>query len=195
MTTLFVGDVHSCSHELDMMLREVQPSRVILVGDIFNKGPDPEGTWALVQAWKAEAVLGNHDVAVIEYAERGDCRAPESAIEWLRTLPLIIEGEGWVAVHGGLPPDGSPVSKEQAIRLRRWPDDRDERNPFWWEKYSGEALVLYGHDAVRGLQDHRPRTLGLDTGCVYGKHLTGYCLEEDRIIQIPAARPYQPIRS
>ena len=35
-------------------------------------------------------------------------------------------------------------------------------------------MVIYGHDARRGPQDHRPYTLGLDTGCVYGGQLTGY---------------------
>ena len=193
MTTLFVGDVHSCAHELNQLLQIVQPERVILLGDIFNKGPDPERTWALVQAWNAEAVLGNHDVAMIEYADANDLRIPGEAVAWLRTLPLTIEGPGWIAVHGGLPPDGSQLSKQQAICLRRWPNDRDKDNPFWWELYSGNRLVLYGHDAVRGLQDHRPKTLGLDTGCVYGKYLTGYCLEEDRIIQVPAATQYQVV--
>ena len=193
MKTLFVGDVHSCAYELNELLQRVRPTRLILLGDIFNKGPDPEGTWALVQEWNAEAVLGNHDVAVMEYADANDFRAPPEAVAWLRTLPLTIEGNQWIAVHGGLSPNGTAPTKEQAIRLRRWPNDRNNSNPFWWELYTGSRLVLYGHDAVRGLQDHRPRTLGLDTGCVYGNQLTGYCLEEDRIIQVPAAASYQPV--
>jgi hypothetical protein len=48
--------------------------------------------------------------------------------------------------------------------------------------------VLHGHDARRGLIDRRPWTLGLDTGCVYGGALTGYLLEEDRLLQVPARR-------
>ena len=51
--------------------------------------------------------------------------------------------------------------------------------------------MIYGHDAVRGLQDHRPRTLGLDTGCVYGGVLTGYLLEDDRIVSVPAMSRYR----
>ena len=193
MTTLFVGDVHSCAHELGHMLEMVRPTRLVLLGDMFNKGPDAEGTWQLVQQWKAEAVLGNHDVAVLKQAERGDDRVPNPALNWLQTLPLTIEGEGWIAVHAGLPPDGLPLTRQHAITLRRWPDDRNKSNPFWWQLYHGDRLVLYGHDAMRGLQDHRPRTLGLDTGCVYGKQLTGYCLETDEIIHVPAARAYQAI--
>ena len=77
------------------------------------------------------------------------------------------------------------------MRLRRWPDDDNLDNPFWWECYTGDKLVIYGHDAVRGLQDHRPRTLGLDTGCVYGGVLTGYLLEDDRIVSVPAMSRYR----
>jgi len=43
------------------------------------------------------------------------------------------------------------------------------------------------------VDSHRPRTLGLDSGCVYGKTLTGYLLEEDRLIQVPAARVHKPV--
>jgi diadenosine tetraphosphatase ApaH/serine/threonine PP2A family protein phosphatase len=54
-------------------------------------------------------------------------------------------------------------------------------------------LVVYGHDAVRGLVDHRPRTLGIDTGCVYGRQLTGYLLEADQLISADAQRVYRPV--
>ena len=184
--TLFVGDVHSCSRELGQLLDEVQPKRAILVGDMFNKGPDPEGTWQLIQEWEAEGVLGNHDLKVIQKAERKDFRAPIEAIDWLRSLPLILEGDTWIAVHAGLNPEGE-TTKDQAVRLRRWPNDDDLSHPFWWECYSGNRLVIYGHDALRGLQDHRPKTLGLDTGCVYGGHLSGYLLEEDRIVSVASS--------
>jgi metallophosphoesterase superfamily enzyme len=38
---LFVGDVHGCAYELKKLLKKVQPTRVILLGDLFSKGPDP----------------------------------------------------------------------------------------------------------------------------------------------------------
>jgi len=191
--TLIVGDVHSCAHELGAILELAQPTRVILVGDVFNKGPDPEGTWALIQQWAVESVLGNHDVAVIEKADNGDTQVPPAAIRWLRELPLTLDTDDWIVVHGGLNPTGGETTREQCINMRQWPDDSDSSNPFWWQLYRGDRLVLYGHDAVRGLQDHRPRTLGLDSGCVYGGALTGYLLEEDRLISVPALKAYRPI--
>ena len=76
--------------------------------------------------------------------------------------------------------------------MRRFPMDEPEAD-FWWRQYEGPPLVLYGHDAVRGLQDHRPHSLGLDTGCVYGGQLTGYLLEADRILSVPALAAYRPV--
>jgi hypothetical protein len=194
MRTLFVGDVHACADELASLLDLAQPSRVILLGDVFNKGPKPEQTWEIVREVGALSVLGNHDLHVIGKAEAGQRLAPAPAIDWLRTLPHFIEGEGWLAVHGGIDPHGGvqATSRTQAVNMRRFPMDEPEAD-FWWRQYEGPPLVLYGHDAVRGLQDHRPHSLGLDTGCVYGGQLTGYLLEADRILSVPALAAYRPV--
>jgi bis(5'-nucleosyl)-tetraphosphatase (symmetrical) len=53
----------------------------------------------------------------------------------------------------------------------------------WDELYRGETLVVHGHWAVRG-HYRGPRTMGLDSGCVYGGPLTAWCQEEDRIVQV-----------
>ena len=198
--TLFVGDVHSCADELRDLVDLARPSRVILVGDVFNKGPKPEETWALVKSLRAEAVLGNHDALVIaQPVVKGVRRVPAEALPWLRALPLFIRGKGgpsgrWVCVHGGLHPKlHSPgTTRKMAINMRRWPDDGSTGNKFWWQLYDGRRLAIYGHDAVRGLQDHRPRTLGLDSGCVYGGRLSGYLLEDDAVLSVPARGAYRP---
>ncbi|MCP3979315.1 MAG: diadenosine tetraphosphatase [bacterium] len=53
----------------------------------------------------------------------------------------------------------------------------------WDELYRGETLVVHGHWARRGFY-RTPRTMGLDSGCVYGGELTAWCQEEDRIVRI-----------
>ena len=198
MSTLVVGDVHGCSEELRLTLEAVQPRRVILLGDLFTKGPDPQGVWELVVEYGAESVLGNHDCAIMSKDRFKDLDS--EALKWLRERPLYISGtvtndrgsRPWIVVHAGLNPLGA-TTRAQALVLRRWPDDKDHSNPFWWQIYTGPELVIYGHDAQRLLQDNRPKTLGLDTGCVYGGQLSSYLLEEDQIIQTPALRTYKPI--
>jgi bis(5'-nucleosyl)-tetraphosphatase (symmetrical) len=53
----------------------------------------------------------------------------------------------------------------------------------WDRFYEGEALIVHGHWAHRRYYRGK-RTLGLDSGCVYGGKLTAWCLEEDRIVQV-----------
>ncbi|MFT5684792.1 MAG: diadenosine tetraphosphatase ApaH/serine/threonine PP2A family protein phosphatase [Myxococcota bacterium] len=194
--TLFVGDVHGCSAELAALLAKTRPTRVILVGDLFTKGPDPDGVWRLIVQHGAEAVMGNHDDFVLtRWRLRGRRLAPADAIAWLADLPLSLSEPGWLCVHAGIHPTGglAQTPRDQMLNLRRWPDDSDPKHPFWWEGYTGAPLVIYGHDARRGLVDRRPHTLGLDTGCVYGGRLTGYLLEENALVSVPAEAIYCPV--
>ncbi|RMH17816.1 MAG: hypothetical protein D6696_14670 [Acidobacteria bacterium] len=58
----------------------------------------------------------------------------------------------------------------------------------WDAYYRGDVLVVHGHWATRGHYRGR-RTLGLDSGCVYGGSLTAWCQDEDRIVQVPSRQP------
>ena len=63
----------------------------------------------------------------------------------------------------------------------------------WDQFYRGTALVVHGHWAWRGHYRNPPdgpRTMGLDSGCVYGGELTAWCQEEDRVVQVKAAKAY-----
>ena len=40
--TLFISDVHGCSEELKKLVDKVKPTRIILLGDLFKKGPHPK---------------------------------------------------------------------------------------------------------------------------------------------------------
>lgn len=55
----------------------------------------------------------------------------------------------------------------------------------WDAYYQGRALIVHGHWARRGFYRNE-RTMGLDSGCVYGGPLTAWCQEEDRIVQVAA---------
>jgi len=209
MRTLYVGDVHGCAAELSLLLERAAADRVVLVGDLFTKGPDPLGVWRLVREVDAECVLGNHDDFVLR---RWSKRSPPEVVRalrelapeikpWLEGLPLMIREEGRIVIHAGVHPLDGPdgTSREQATRMRRWPDDKNLDNPFWYDAgWAGPEVVIFGHDAARGLvrreREGRLVALGLDTGCVYGGKLTGWIAEEDQLLQIPAARVYRPVR-
>jgi hypothetical protein len=187
--TLFVGDVHGCADELDKLLRKARPTRVVLLGDLFTKGPDPRGVWSLIREWSAEAVLGNHDDDVLSTWKPGK-KLPKKAHRWLAERPLTLTGRHrdrpWVAVHAGVHPRRGhrATTREQAMHMRTW------KGRPWYKAYRQERLVLHGHDARGGLVDLRPRTLCLDTACVRGGRLTGYLLEKDRVLSVKARRDY-----
>ena len=188
--TLLVGDVHGCAGELHKLIARTRPTRVVLVGDLFTRGPDPEGVWALIERHRIEAVLGNHDEEVLK-TWRPERDLPRKAFGWLEALPLVLKDDRWVAVHAGVHPEKALkyTTREQALHLREWRDARGRRRP-WWQEYRKKRLVVHGHDARNGLIDRRPHTLGLDTGCVKGGWLTGYVVEVDALVQVKAERRY-----
>jgi diadenosine tetraphosphatase ApaH/serine/threonine PP2A family protein phosphatase len=192
--TLIVGDVHGCSGELERLLTRAAPERVVLVGDLFTKGPNPRGVWELIVAWDALAVLGNHDAYVLRRWADFRGQLPEACRLWLAELPLFLDVAGVLVVHAGLHPlDGrSGTTREMALSMRRFPDPD---GPFWYDAgWAGPTTVVFGHDAVRGRVrrevDGQPVAIGLDSGCVYGGELTGWLVERDELIVEPAMRAY-----
>ncbi len=126
--------------------------------------------------------------------------------KYLDALPLSLRREEpatWrdaehpavLVVHAGLDPatrledqDPGNLMNMRSIRSDGSISKRIEADP-WGAHWAGPELVIYGHDAMRGLQRH-PHAIGLDTGCCYGGTLTGALLEDGNIqlLQVPAER-------
>ncbi len=217
MRTLFIGDVHGCARELDALLEACgwRPGdRVVLVGDLVAKGPDSAGVVRRARERGFLAVCGNHDEHVLRWhhgrMREGKKLKPEhrhvletlTAADWayLDALPLYLRFPELhaVAVHGGLVP-GVPLEAQQAehlLTLRSFtpygePSKRVDAGVPWASLWKGPELVIFGHDAIRGVQRH-PHAVGLDSGCVYGGALTAYVLPEGRFYSVKAERAYLP---
>lgn len=215
MRTLFIGDVHGCADELDALLAECgwQPGdRVVLVGDLVAKGPDSAGVVQRAREKGLLAVRGNHDEHVLRWhaghGKPGKKLKPEhqrvldtlgpADWKWLAALPVYLRLPelNVLTVHGGLVP-GVPLEQqrpEHLLNLRSItpagkPSKRIDDGVPWATHWRGPERILFGHDAMRGLQRH-PHALGLDSGCVYGGRLTAYGLPEDRLYSVPARRAY-----
>jgi bis(5'-nucleosyl)-tetraphosphatase (symmetrical) len=74
--------------------------------------------------------------------------------------------------------------------------DDDTLQP-WHELFDrariGGRTVVFGHWASQGLLV-RDGFRGLDSGCVWGKQLSAWIAEEDRVVQVQAARAYAQIK-
>ncbi|MCA1628020.1 MAG: metallophosphoesterase, partial [Acidobacteria bacterium] len=59
----------------------------------------------------------------------------------------------------------------------------------WYQDYDSGPVVLFGHWPAPAPR-LGPRAVGLDTGCVYGFHLTAYVIESDEFFRVPARKAY-----
>ena len=59
----------------------------------------------------------------------------------------------------------------------------------WLASREDPRTVVFGHWARQGLVV-KERLRGLDSGCVWGRALSAWIAEEDRIVQVEAARAY-----
>ena len=133
MQRIFVGDVQGCGDELAELVARATDAfgdefALWIAGDLVNRGPDNLGPLALVrglvEAGRAEYVLGNHEISLlaVEFGLRdlgpndtfGDVLSGGDAAEWtdwLRCRPLVVPGQiedqSFAMVHASADPDWS----------------------------------------------------------------------------------------
>jgi len=147
---IIIGDVHGCVEELDELLSKVQcdrnRDRIVFVGDLVDRGPDPVGVVRRARELGAECVLGNHEEKHIRWhrwehrvatgeAEKNPMQAfPEDKLRlqaaltddewtWLERLPLFIRLDArWAVIHGGCIPNVSLERQGKNIVRVRYVD-------------------------------------------------------------------------
>ncbi|MGB8329350.1 MAG: metallophosphoesterase [Polyangiales bacterium] len=215
--TLIVGDVHGCREELEDLLEESgweAGDQLVFVGDLVAKGPDSLGVVRLVRELGAQATRGNHDQHCLKWWEakrmgealpklkpahqRVADELEDEDWRWLAERPLWLDlpEHQALVVHAGLLP-GVPLEAQDPRDLMNMRSIRDdgtasssiEEGVPWAALWPGPRLVVFGHDAVRGLQNH-PHAVGLDTGCVYGGWLSGLWLPGRDLVSVPSRGAY-----
>lgn len=219
--TLIVGDLHGCLPELEDLLRKVryQPGkdRVVLLGDLVDKGPYGAETVSFARKNHFLSLRGNHEDRYRRYRMHEDRAKMNpgyfnpmrplagadldlynklSPGDWayLKSLPLVLEWDDTVLVHAGLSPN-TPLAKQASKHLLNIGGEGD--NEHWSASYSGPHHVIYGHSHTH---NGKPRivsnagsgtTFGLDTGCVYGQRLTCMIISGDVSFEsVPARKVY-----
>jgi protein phosphatase len=202
--------VHGCLEELLELLAalayrverrrddfSVTPPRgrtLAFVGDLVDRGPNAPGVlrlaMSMARAGTALCVAGNRDEELVRalkgrttQVSRGmaltlDQLAAEpvgfceEAVRFLSRLPdhLVLDEGRLVVVHMGLG-EAMPVDANWAAREQK------------------KALVVHGHTPVVKPQ-WLDGAVDIDTGCVYGGHLTALRYPERETISIPAKTVY-----
>lgn len=212
---IIVGDVHGCIRELEDLLGKVnrkKNDRVLFLGDLVNRGPHSREVVGLARDLEALSLMGNHELRLLQYRyshdstflKPHDFKTLESleAEDWAylssMALTLHLPRHNHLFVHGGFLPeipwreqDVSIVTRVRNICQDGGPSKRMERptGTFWADKWEQEPFVVYGH-TPQPVVVEREKSLGIDTGCVWGGKLTAYILPEKRLVQVDARENY-----
>lgn len=210
-----IGDIHGCHEEFALLLDRLRPTpedRLILLGDLINRGPDSLKVLDLARKHAFVSLLGNHELRLLEHRRSGDqtkLRETDAATlavlrpeDWayLETMPLThYEPDvNTVFVHGGFLP-GIPwrnqsadvVTRIQVVDREGQPRKRAEcpNGVLWADLWSGPPFVVYGHTPRPDIYKLK-WSVGIDTACVMGGQLTSYILPDRRFVQVAAKRRY-----
>jgi hypothetical protein len=210
-----IGDVHGCALEFEKLLKALDlksGERVIQLGDLINKGPDSHAAIELAREYNVEVILGNHELRLIRarQEQRPDIlksydhatlkQLTEADWKFLEGLPQHRHAPelNTVFVHAGFLPDQAWYEQSIDVTVHIQVIDADGRAAkrskapdasAWADHWHGSPFVIYGHTPRRKVFK-RPGSIGIDTGCVYGGHLTAFNLEDESLIQICARKAY-----
>ena len=186
-----IGDVHGCHQALKVLIGLIPiTDHLVFCGDVVGRGPQVrasiETVWDLVCSGRATWLKGNHEQRLIHQTDlqrhiwADDAADVQQWIERLQALPLVFQGQDWVATHAGFDAQGQP--------------NLEIREPFW-NGYDGRfGKVVVAHTPAVDVR-HKGQIVLIDTGAVYGGRLTAYCPETDAVVQVQNPDPGGAIRT
>ena len=208
MRTIIIGDIHGCSGALRLLLAKIMPDekadRLILLGDLFDRGPDSWGVFQMVRELADKfgdrfvLLRGNHEdylltpkLSVKSFRAHGE--KMECSADWIgeHVVPFF-RGEGFQCVHAGLKID--PIEMNDLYTMVH------DHGVAMENRYAG-PLTIVGHIALEkpawfpGLEQpvkqipegnwqELPQrgVICIDTGCGKGGRLTGMVIEDGKFI-------------
>ena len=127
--TILIGDIHGCLEEFDELVKvlsyDKESDRLILLGDLIDRGPDSVGVVARAREMDLECVMGNHDYKFLKWWKSVGSQADvygkhphytqfsDEDINYIARMSSYIklEKENTIVVHAGLRP-GIPLEKQ-----------------------------------------------------------------------------------
>lgn len=200
---------------------EPEKDTLVSVGDLFRKGPLSGEVMDWARRNHVLCVRGNHEERLLKQRKKWTkgnfdptenpdtplmSRFSDADFEWLKALPYSIDfpQDRILVVHAGVM-SGKIMSEHTPFELTEMRSVSESgeaekicKDPSrqWAKLYNGEIpglgerRIVFGHDAARGLQLEKHAT-GLDTGCVYGKHLTCLVVQQNEPSSIVTVRSLQ----
>lgn len=198
---------------------------VVFLGDLVDRGPDSPGVLRLAMgmhaAGHALVVPGNHENKLVRALDgravtlshglettmaqlsEQDPTFRAEVRDWLDGLVshLLLDDGRLVVAHAGLKEEYHGRTSGRVRSFALYGDTTGETDECglpvrlpWADDYRGRAMVLYGHTPTP-VPRWTNNTMCLDTGCVFGGHLTALRYPTKELVQVPAERVwYEPAK-
>jgi len=232
-----IGDVHGCADELEALLSNLGYTRseqglwshsgrkAVFLGDLVDRGPRIADSvrivMRMVEAGRAFAVPGNHDVKLMRKLRGRDVQITHGLQDSLRQLDgetpefrtqvpdfidslvshYVFDDGKLVVAHAGMKQEMQGRGSGKVRDFAMYGETTGETDEFglpirynWAAEYRGQAMVVYGHTPVPE-PEWLNRTINIDTGCVFGGRLTALRYPENEIVSVAAQSTYaEPVR-
>lgn len=210
-TTCVIGDIHGCHAPLTMLLQKIayRADTIVFLGDYIDRGPHSKEVVATILALqkthpRVVPLMGNHEFLFLEYLagressvflqvggrqtlasyglhpdssqEERTRAVPSDHLAFFRSLPLFWQDQHAIYVHAGLQP-GRHLS-QQTSQWCLW-----ARDNFLQSAADFDKPVVFGH-TVFDQPFLAKDKIGIDTGAVYGGHLTALLLPTRELISV-----------
>ena len=183
--TIIVGDIHGCIDEFKELIKVLsynkKHDRLILLGDLIDRGPDSVAVVRRAREMNLECVMGNHEHKFVKWFRSVGSnvdvydRKPhytqfaDADVNYIMQMPSYIEliSHNTVIVHAGLRGGISlqNQSKDDLYYMRYMDADtkfislkkinrlgKEATDAhFWTEFWTGPESVIYGHNVHKWL--------------------------------------------
>lgn len=223
LRTLVIGDIHGCLEEFEELLKTIQylpnVDRLIVVGDLIDRGPDSVGVVRKCRELNLEVTMGNHEAKFLKWWRGNKHYDPQphyallndDDVNYISKMPtyIVLKEDLWV-VHAGVKP-GLPIEKQKKddlmylrytdrdrnfISMHKIGKDLAPEAMFWTQFGSFRINIIYGHN-VHSMEnihidnfDDGTSCYGIDTGACFGGKLTAMIVETGEIVQVQSKKVY-----
>lgn len=210
---IVVGDVHSCADALENIIKKNTRDRIILCGDVFDRGLNGVRVWELIHEYNLKVVRGNHEQKLLNYF-RAKLEGKEfylpyhykvfldnfvkkynlcDLVTFLNTLPLLMQiDSNTLVTHAAVNLDDPWLIDSSTNTYGRINGKIDDQ---WYEKYRHDTFVCFGHQVFKDGPLVRSNCIGLDTGACHGLGLTWYDTETKQYFTEPTEDEYSKLQS
>lgn len=211
---------YTISLEPEITVTHPKNRKVVFVGDYVDRGPKVVDVLRLVMEMQktdlAICVPGNHDVKLARALRGKKVTTTHGLAESLSQLEkesddlkiqiaefieglishFVLDDGKLVISHAGMKEEYQGRASGRVREFALYGETTGETDEFglpvrlnWSEEYRGEATVVYGHSPIAE-PNWINRTINIDTGCVFGGHLTSLRYPEKEFVVVKAHQTY-----